>query len=376
MSYFIPKTKREGCSGQKGNMSKFINKNPRGIKQLYAFGEKRSIDLSLSENPLGCSPLVAKKLKELKCNFNDYPKPNGEKLKKALAQKLNCKTNQVFISNGSEAIIDAIPKVFAQPNDQVIIPALTFPLFNVCCRLSKLDIKFAQMTDELGINLNQIIKLINKKTKLIFICNPNNPTGAVISRSELTEFIQKVPPSILIIVDEANIEFASESLIELAKTKSNLMILRTFSKGFGLASLRVGFALANQCLIEKLEEETTPFPTSNISEELAIVALNDDQFIAKTKLFVANQRQLLQKELVKLGFKVFPSQANNLFVKLPDEITTQAFSSTLKNANISVVKGSSFTGFDDRFFRLSPRLEKTNQAFLRSITELVNKGKL
>jgi histidinol-phosphate aminotransferase len=344
----------------------------RGMKKLYALGTKRTIDLSLSENPLGCSPLVAKKLKSNNFAFNDYPAPNGLRLKKALAEKLSCQKENLFVCNGSEAIINAVPKILAKPDDETIIPALSFPMFALCSELAGLTVKLAPMDEQLRIDLLAIKKLVNQKTKLIFICNPNNLTGSVISKQKLTEFIEQVPPSVLIVVDEANIEFGGESVNDLAISKPNVMVLRTFSKGFGLASLRIGFAVGNQNLITRLEEETPVFPISVLSEELTISALQDNSFISKTKEFIDEQRNLIQKELESLGFTVFSSQANNLFVKLPESLSTNTFEKAMEQTDISLVNGSSFAGFDDRFFRVSPRLEKVNQIFLETVRKVVN----
>jgi histidinol-phosphate aminotransferase len=349
---------------------------PRGMKKLYALGTKRAIDLSLSENPLGCSPLVAEKLKSNNFAFNDYPVPNGVRLKKALVEKLGCQKENLFVCNGSESIINAIPKILAKPSDEAIVPALSFPMFALCSELAGLTVKLAPMDEQLEIDLAEISKLVNQKTKLIFLCNPNNPTGSIIPKKELVDFIEKIPQSILIVVDEANIEFGGESAIELAISKPNVMVLRTFSKGFGLASLRIGFAVGNQNLITKLEEETPVFPISGLSEELTISALQDNSFITKTKAFIDEQRNLIQKELESLEFTVFPSQANNLFVKLSESLSTDVFERAMEKSDISLVSGSSFAGFDNRFFRVSPRLENVNQIFLKTVQKVVNKETL
>lgn len=345
---------------------------PRGMKKLYALGTKRAIDLSLSENPLGCSPLVAKKLKRNNFAFNDYPIPNGVGLKRALAKKLGCQKENIFVCNGSEAIINAIPKILTKPGDEAIIPTLSFPMFALCSELAGLTVKLSPMNKQLGIDLLAINRLINQKTKLVFICNPNNPTGSVIPRLELVKFIGQVPPSVLIVVDEANVEFGGESVIDLSISNPNVMVLRTFSKGFGLASLRIGFAVGNKNIITKLEEETPVFPISGLSEELTISALQDNSFLSKTKTFIDEQRNLIQTELESLGFTVFPSQANNLFVKLPESLSTDVFERAMEQADISLVNGSSFAGFDNRFFRVSPRVEKVNQIFLKTVRKVVN----
>lgn len=147
-------------------------------------------------------------------------------------------------------------------------------------------------------------------------------------------------------------------MIDKVKNIKNLLVLRTFSKGFGLANLRIGFAVGNQNLIFKLEEETPPFQVSGLSELLATEALKDDEFIKSTQKFVLKERNILKTKLTEMGFKVFPSNANNLFVKLPNSVDKNDFLMALENKDISLVMGSSFEGFDDDFFRLSIRDEK------------------
>lgn len=345
------------------------------MRQLYALGEKSAMDLSLSENPLGCSALLEEKLKSRNFVLSDYPLPNGVQLKAALAQKFSSQSQNFFIANGSESIIQDIPRVFAKPGDEALVPQLTFPMCAICSELADLKVRAVPMDEQLGINLLKTKEMITSKTKLIFLCNPNNPTGSVIPKEKLTDFLDQVSRDILIVIDEANIEFGGESMVDEALTRSNVLVLRTFSKGFGLASLRIGFAVGNEELITKLEEETAVFPVSGVSEELAIVALQDENFLAMTKQYMNTQRELLSRELQALGFTVFPSQANNLFVRLPESISVEKFWMMIAQSQISLVKGASFAGFDNSYFRVSPRREKTNKAFLKAIAQVI-KGKV
>ena len=343
----------------------------RGMRKLYAFGIKRTIDLSLSENPLGCSPLVTRVLRNNTIAFNDYPAPNGRKLKNAVAEKLGCQSGNVFVCNGSEAIINILPKNFAKPGDEVIIPTLTFPLFSTCSELAGLHVTLAPMTENLAIDLGSVINMVSKKSKIIFICNPNNPTGSVLTRDDIEQFIRQIPTSVLIVVDEANIEFGGESVVDLALSTKNVIVLRTFSKGYGLASARIGFAITNDVLVTRLEEENQVFPVSGLSEDLVVAALQDEAFIVQTKLFINTERNRIKQQLEGLGFTVFPSAANNLFVKLPSQLAPQDFLSAMEKADISLVNGSSFPGFDDSFFRVSPRTEKINTIFLNEVIQIV-----
>ena len=339
----------------------------KAMKKLYALTTKRAIDLSLSENPLGCSPLVTATLDNLKTSLNDYPLANGQLLKQALADSFKLSPDNFFVANGSEAIINHLSRVFGGFGGQVVLPALTFPLFAISAELVTKKIVRVKMTTNLGIDLTAMAKAVSTQTRLVFLCNPNNPTGALLSRKAILQFLDGLPSSVLLVVDEANIEFAGQSVLAEVKNRDNLIVLRTFSKAFGLASLRVGFAVASSQLIQRLEEATPPFPISGVSEQLAIVALKDQDFLARTQKFVARERLFLEKELKELGFQVFPGQANNLFVKIPEFLTVRQFLDNLQDSDISVVMGSSFEGFSDEFFRISVRDERTNRQFIEKI---------
>jgi len=345
----------------------------RAMKKLYALTEKRPIDVSLSENPLGCSPLVSGAIKTMKIHFNDYPSPNGRLLKDKLSEKFSLQRGNFFVANGSESIIHDIPKIFGKALSEVLVPALSFPMFAICSELANKKVIKTKMSNELGIDLAEMLKAISPQTSLIFICNPNNPTGSVLSKSEILQFMNSIPEDILVIVDEANIEFGGESMINEVTNRNNLIVLKTFSKGFGLATLRVGFAAANEAIIQKLEEETPIFQTSSVSEQLACIALDDDQFLERTKRFVSGQRAFLKTELEKLKCIVFPSEANNLFVKIPESLKADLFTEQLKQKGVSVVMGSNFDGFDDTFFRVSMRDEKTNELFTEKMRKIFSK---
>lgn len=347
---------------------------PRAMKKLYALTEKRPIDVSLSENPLGCSPLVSDALKRLEIDFNDYPSPNGKQLQEKLSEKFLLKKENFFVANGSESIINDLPRVFCKAENEVIVPKLTFPMFAVCSQLANLKVVSVEMTDDLGIDLEEVVSSISDNTKMIFICNPNNPTGAVLPKEQILQFINQVPKNVLVVVDEANIEFGGESVISEIVNQKNLIVLRTLSKGFGLAALRIGFAVANKSIIQKLEEETPIFQISGISEQLACVALDDGEFIQRTRQVTANQRLFLQSKLTELGFVLFPSEANNLFVKIPNSLSEKQFIKKLAEKGISVVLGSNFDGFDDSFFRVSIRDEVTNQKFIQRIEEIMKEA--
>lgn len=346
-------------------MSKKLIKTPaKGFQKLYALQPKGLIDLSVSENPLGCSPLVMRVFKRLRPNFNDYPDPRATELVQALADFFVCQPDQILIGNGSESFILEICRLLVKSDEEISAPKLTFPMFALSGELIGARIRLVPMDTKLGINLDQVSKLINSNTKLIFLCNPNNPTGSVLAKAKLLKFLKNLPTRVVCVVDEANIEFGGESVLPEVLKLKNILVLRTFSKAFGLAALRVGCVVGDSRLINRLREQMPIFPVSSISQQLVAVALKDKQFLIKTKKFIEKEREFLTKELKRLGFTVFPSQANNLFVKLPNNVKTTEFWNFLDEASVSLVKGESFHGLTNLFFRVSPRLRKTNRQFI------------
>lgn len=346
--------------------------------QPYCIEPARSINLSLSENPLGCSPVVLNELRRTTLTsaleINIYPPSYGGKLKIALAKTFNCQPANIFVANGSEAVILNIPRALANPSDEVIIPQLTFPLFRLYSEFAGLNVKLIPMGKDLAINLEKMLKAVNSQTKLIFICNPNNPTGLLLKRQAILDFLEQIPESVIVIIDEANIDFGGESCLDQALARNNVLVLRTFSKGFGLAGFRVGFAVGSQQLIQQLTAGTPPFPISSLSEQLAITALSDLDFVKKSKRVVDAERKKLKEELAKLNCTVFNSLANNIFVKLPESFEPKRFFEQLAVNDISIVRGSKFDGFDDSYFRISPRDSKTNGKFLQIVKKIL-KGK-
>lgn len=340
------------------------------FRKLYAFGKKLPIDLSLSENPLGCSPKVLRILKTASAaDCSNYPDPNATDLILTLSQKLGVNKEDIFVSNGSESLIKILPQILLKPGDEVIIPKLTFPMFEIATRQVSGEIVISGMSENFDIDLGDIQQKITPKTKLIFLCNPNNPTGKILDKRAILELLKQTQA--FVIVDEANIEFGGQTIVrEIAKLK-NLIVLRTFSKGFGLAGLRIGFCVANPKIIQALKAVSQSFPVSSFALKAALIALEDEDFIARTKRFMDAERNFLTVGLRKRGFEVIDSQSNNLLVKVtPLFSSSNDFVNKLNSKGVSVVNGTAFKGLGQDFVRISPRSRKTNLQFLRALEDL------
>lgn len=349
-----------------------LTKPNTSFRKLYAFGKKLPIDLSLSENPLGCSPQVIEALKKVsqKDCFN-YPDPENTKLVSELANKFRINQDMVLVSNGSESLIKLLAEVVIEKGDEVVIPTLTFPMFEVASQLAEAKVVLSKMNQNFDIDLNDINKRITSKTKLIFLCNPNNPTGKILKKKAIIKFIKQTDA--FVIVDEANIEFGGESVIREVNQLDNLIVLRTFSKGFGLAGLRVGFCAANSKVIQALKMVHQPFPINSLVQIAAVAALKDIDFMIKTKKFMNKERRFLTEALLQRGFEVIESKANNLLVKVaPLFDSSDEFVNKLSEEGVSVVNGTAFRGLERKFVRVSPRLRKTNKQFIKKLDEIID----
>ena len=345
------------------------------IPKLYAFEKKLKIDLSLSENPLGCSPNVLRVLKKDIASITRYPDPDFKKLKLKLARKFKVSLNNISFGNGSENLIQVVSEMFVSKGSEVLIPKTTFPLFEITTLLIKGKPVFVNMTDSFDIDLGQMEKKITKKTRLIFICNPNNPTGKILPRSDIAKFVKKISP-IPVVVDEANIEFCEESVVSDVKKAKNLIVLRTFSKAFGLAGLRIGVIVASEKIIKAFNRKRLPFPINALAERAAITAINDKQFLKKTRDLINTQREFMTIELRERGFMVSDSQTNNMLVSINGLFPNATQFVRLLNKNeVSVVNGNSFRGLGDQFIRLSPRLPETNKKFLKVVDKILTDKK-
>lgn len=341
------------------------------LPKLYAFNKKLKIDLSLSENPLGCSPKVFSVLKNDVKKVTKYPDPTSSKLLSVLAKKFKISKEQILVGNGSENLIDLVCRILTQPKGEVVLPELTFPLFERSILLAGGKTIFARMKRNFQIDFQSLKKGISKQTQLVILCNPNNPTGKIIPKDNLINFVRNVS-ALPVLVDEANIEFGGKSIVSEVKNRKNLLVLRTFSKAFGLAGLRVGVLIGSKSLIEKFKQFTQPFPVNSFVERAVITAIDDKKFIEQTRILMRKERNFLIDELRKREFMVFNSEANIILVEV-NRIFPSAteFVKLLNKNQVSVVNGKSFRGLGDRFIRVSPRLRKTNLIFLRVIDKIL-----
>ncbi len=333
--------------------------------KVYIPTKRYSIDLSLTENPLKFSSKVLEIIDKEKVNINHYPDPYHTDLKKALSKKFGIHEKNFIFGTGADGLIENIVRILINPGEKVVMPDLSFLNASFATIIAGGEVAFSKMKDDFHIDFVDLKSKIDEQTKMVFICNPNNPTGLIESKEDILDLVKFTDA--LVVVDEANIEFGGESLISKINKVPNLIIMRTFSKALGLAGLRLGFIVTSANLAEKIQPFQFPFPFTSFAEEVAIASLNDKKFLEKSLNFINQERKFLQANLEKKGFKIFPSVTNTLLVK--GRINNIA--EKLLQLDVSVVDGSHFNGLNDRSFRIAVRDKNTNRAFLKQIDKIL-----
>ena len=281
-------------------------------------GLRRVIKLASNENPLGPSRKALRAMRHALADVHLYPESSCHYLIQKLSQQLDFPTNQIIIGNGSNEIIELLARGFLNEGDEVISSETSFLVYPILSQVCGAKYVTAPMKDY-RYDLPGILKVITDKTKIIFIANPNNPTGTYVTSKEVEDFLSKVPDDVLVCFDEAYVDFVDaqdfpKTLSYLKKGHKNVLVFRTFSKAFGLAGVRIGYGVASTELVGYLHKIRQPFNVNSIAQAGATAALDDSFFLWRTKLLVSSGRKYFYKICRKLGLRVLPSQANFVLI--------------------------------------------------------------
>jgi histidinol-phosphate aminotransferase len=276
------------------------------------------IRMGFNEHPYGMSQNTKAAIYEASLMGNYYGDFQASKLRNSIADNYGLKIENVIMGSGSSAIIDILSSTFLDKEDEVLM-CRTFPAFIDMAQMRQAKPVILPLNDDMTYDLNGILENINSKTKMIIICNPNNPTGTYLCAEKLEEFIKNVPDDVVVVMDEAYIEFATapdcESMVKLLREKINkpLIVLKTFSKFYGMAGMRVGYALADETIIKEMQKCSLAWNLSRPAQEGAIAALNDVEYYDDVKNKIVEGRNYLSRELGELGCKVYDSQTNFIY---------------------------------------------------------------
>ena len=289
--------------------------------------------LASNENTLGSSPKALEAMKKAMEELHWYPEPAGIDAREKIAEHIGVTKENIVLGNGSEGIINYIFKCFFQKNDEIVTSEGSFIGVYVLAQAYNVPCKKVPLTTDYAFFLDGILANITPKTKAIYLSNPNNPTGTMITKSELDAFMAKVPKNILVILDEAYYEFASfyseEYPVGTDYLNENVLVLRTFSKAYGLAGIRIGYAVGAPYLIEVLAKVKLTFEPSVIAQAAAFGAIQDDAFLSETLENAKIGRAYYYEEFDRLGVKYIPSYANFIMTVFESEEIVQELNAKL-----------------------------------------------
>ena len=300
--------------------------------------------------------------------INRYPDNKHDELKKVVSGVKNVNVNQVVFGNGTDEILDLIVRVFCNPSeDKIITLPPTYGMYDVIAKTNGVENIEIPLKSDFSIDKNEILKLSSKKTKILFLCSPNNPTGNSFDTNDLTDLIKFFNG--VVVVDEAYIDFSSkQSLISLIEDNSNLIITQTMSKAYGMAGIRLGMGFSNEKIINYLNKIKPPYNINLLTERKALEELNKIDEIEKNISIVLDQRNLLVSCLEKLDFveKIYKSDANFLLVKVDN--ADLRYNQLLENG--IVVRNRSNQPLCQNCLRITIGTKNENTSLIKTLNEL------
>ena len=318
-------------------MSKFLNEKYKCL-EAYVPGEqptdKKYIKLNTNESPYPPSQETLEALsKEESISLNLYPDPTCGKLKEAIANRFNLSKENVFVSNGSDDILNFSFMAFAGNGEKAIFPDISYGFYQVFCELHNVEYEKKPLNEDFTININDY----TTNNAMVVIANPNAPTGIFLTINEIEKIVRSNPDHI-VIIDEAYIDFGGESAVQLVDTYSNLLVVQTFSKSRCLAGGRIGFAFGSADIIsdlEKIKYSTNPYSINRVSLNAGVAAIESDKYYMDKCLEIISSREYTKRKLEEMGFFVTDSKANFIFAK-KEGIDGEGFYNKLRENGVLV----------------------------------------
>jgi histidinol-phosphate aminotransferase len=342
------------------------------------YGITDSIKLASNENPLGPSPRALAAIREALSRLHRYPDGSGYYLRRRLSDKLSVPFAGIVLGNGSNEIIDLVIRAFLQPGDEVVLPAPSFLVYQLAVQGAGGKPVAVPLRD-FHIDLEAMLAAVTARTRAVFVNNPNNPTGTTIRRAAFDRFLDALPPTALVVLDEAYIEFCRDpdtpyGLDYIARGGPAVVVLRTFSKAYGLAGLRIGYGAMPEAVADCLNRVRQPFNTGTLAQIGALAALDDDAFLAQTRQTVWAGLDDLQQGLTRLGIRWLPTQANFILLQVPRDAKEIAEAMLRRGVIVRAMNAYGLPGF----IRINAGTHAENDRFLTTfasvLAELAPKG--
>jgi histidinol-phosphate aminotransferase len=334
------------------------------------YGIKNSIKLASNENPLGPSPKAVEAIKAAAVGVHRYPDEPGYELLNRLAEHLHVPPEQIILGNGTDEIFGFLSRALLQPGDQVLVPWPSFLMYAIVtqtagARQIKVPLK------DMGIDLEAVLEQTTPQTRMVFLCNPNNPTGSIVTHDDVTRFLDALPSNIVVVIDEAYTEFVRDPQcadgVAFLEHDSPVVTTRTFSKAYGLAGMRVGYGVMPVSVARVLNKVRMPFNVNSLAHAGALAALDDTVFLNQTVELVHDGLDMLYHELDQRNIRYYPTQSNFFLIDVGRE-SKEVFEAMLCQGVI--VRSMSGYGFAD-CIRVNVGLPEENRKFLAALDKVL-----
>jgi histidinol-phosphate aminotransferase len=336
------------------------------------YGIFDSIKLASNENPLGPSPKAIAAIQQALCNLHRYPDGNCFYLKLAVAKKLSISPDALIFGNGSNEIIELAVRTFMQRGDEAVMADQAFVIYRLVVQAAGGISRLVPLRNYTH-DLEAIAEAITPATRLVFLANPNNPTGTIFFRRQWEDFLAALPPHVIVVMDEAYFEFVEDpeypDSLSAHGPNRLLITLRTFSKIYGLAGLRIGFGVAHPELVELMNRVRQPFNVGNLAQVAAEAALEDREHVARTRQCNREGMAFLRRECERLGLDYIPSWANFLMVHVGNG--KRIYEALLRQGVI--VRPMGVYGFPEHV-RVTVGTAEENARFIRALEEILREG--
>ena len=335
------------------------------------YGIRRSIKLASNENPLGPSPKAIGAIQSRLDTLHRYPDGSGHDLIAKLADFYGLTVENIVLGNGSDDIIGMLTQCMLQPGHEVLIPHPSFLMYEIATRSVGAVPVFIPLDDNLSIDLEQMLQRVTPQTRMVFLCNPNNPTGTVFSKDQFDAFLVNLPRDVIVIIDEAYIEFVRNpdcgKGIDYIDSDWTVVTLRTFSKVYGLAGLRIGYGLMSVDLSGYLNRIRMPFNTASTAQAGAAAALDDDQFLQQTVRLVHEGLDYLSDALKERGIRCFPTESNFFLI----DVARNADEVFEKMLRLGVIVRSMTSYGYPQYIRVNVGLPEENTRFITALEKVL-----
>jgi histidinol-phosphate aminotransferase len=364
------------------DIERLMNRGVKGIKPYVGgkprdeaakrYGVSEPIKMNSNENPLGVSPRGLDAARAALPEASVYPESTNRAVREALANKLGVGPDTIMVGNGADEIIYYAAMAFANDGDEVVIPRITFPIYEIAFRVMRAVIVTSGMKG-MAIDLEDMLARVSSRTKALVVCNPNNPTGHVLGGDEVRRFVQAVPSDVLILMDEAYGDFAvgeefPDTVSMFRNGSRNLLIIRTLSKAYGMAGFRVGYGIADEAVISVMNRIKLPFNITVVSQRAAVGALEDEEFLRATLEGTAAGRERVCEALRSMGLSYVKSGTN--FVLIDTGKDADAVTEGLMRRGV-IVRSAKMYGTPTSI-RVTVGTAGQNETFLRALGEVVS----